>query len=99
MNKPLLFRFHRGLLKDSMDTVREILSFEQLLLMISIEWEFEPNEIRIEKYAYDDRIQWDTRIVLAKFKSLNQIGFSPVGFLNRAPDWRHLQGDKLEICH
>ena len=77
--------------------MREIYSFEALIMMINCEWDFEPVAIRVEKYVYDERIDWDTYIVTAKFKGLADSGFMPVGFLNRAPDWALKQGEVNEV--
>lgn len=85
--KPLLFRFHKGMLEDSMKTMREISSFQSLKMMIECEWDFEPVAIKISPYVYDDRIKWDTHIVSATFKGLDESGFMPVGFLSRMPEW------------
>ena len=85
-NKPVLFRFHRGLLEDSLKTVIEIHSFEQLLLHIVSEMDMELSSISYEPYVYDERIGWDTQIVTGHFK-----GFPvnvPIGFLNKQPTWR-----------
>jgi hypothetical protein len=96
-SEPLYFRFHRGILEDSMKTTREIYSFEALITMITCEWEFEPVSIKITPYVYDGRIGWDTHIVSAKFKGLLDQGFMPVGFLNRNPEWNIQQGEVCEV--
>lgn len=87
MNEPLLFRFHRGKLDESMMTVRNVDSYEFLRWIIASYWDFIPIKIKIEPYVYDERIEWDTHIVSAQFKGLEDKGFMPVGFLNRKPDW------------
>ncbi len=100
--KPLLFRFHRGGLDESMQTVIEIKSFSHLIMHIEEKWEVQPLKISIEPYMYDARIEWDTHIVQVTFghPQGNMITY-PVGFLSRAPDeWREVnyqQGDKIEI--
>ena len=94
---PLLFRFHKGMLEDSMRTMREIFSESSLFLMIQCEWEFEPIALKVTPYIYDDRIKWDTHIVTAKFKGLESSGFMPVGFLNRDPQWKQQQGEVNEV--
>lgn len=86
-NKPLLFRFHKGRLEDSMKTVRQIDSFEFLIWLINHDWDFRPIAIKVSPYVYDERIHWDTHIVSARFKGLENDGFMPVGFLNRKPEW------------
>lgn len=65
------FRFHRGGLKEAMETVIEVGNKEELKQAIiqhykdnNIE-EFTPDveNITIEPYGYDNRIDWDTYIV------------------------------------
>lgn len=74
----ILFREHRGLLSDSMLTVKEVQSHDDILKIINfnIEWY---SKIRIEFYCYDDRIDWNTYIVMAKTKDDKEV---VVGFTN-----------------
>jgi hypothetical protein len=81
--KPLLFRFHRGGLEESMQTVIEIKSFEQLLITIIDGWDINPTKVEIKPYIYDERIHWDTHFVIIHVGESNY----PVGYLNRKPDW------------
>ena len=64
-------REHRGLLSDSMETVREIEPNKEGIFNCIKEsfknWptmsDIKENEIHIDRYGYDDRIGWDTYIV------------------------------------
>lgn len=62
------FREHRGSLSDAMKTVIEVNS------LLDIEKLF-PNDgkLKIEYYCYDDRINWNTYIVIGE---LGVIGFT-----------------------
>ena len=80
---PLLFRFHRGGLDMSMETVQEINSFEQLMSVAVGDWHINPIKIEIKPYIYDKRIDWDTHMVIIHD---GNTGY-PIGFLNRKPDW------------
>ncbi len=77
--QPLLFRFHRGSLEDSMETVMEIKSVKHFISHMKKYWffPFEKVNLQIRKYRYDERIDWDTFLV-----TLSGI---PVGFFNRHP--------------
>lgn len=79
----LLFRFHKGGLDESMETVQVIKSFEQLIIIVTEWWDSPLSKISIKPYAYDDRIQWDTQLVMI------HVGESsyPVGYLNKKPEW------------
>lgn len=80
---PLLFRFHRGSLSDSMETVIEIKSFEQLIVLTIGDWLINPIKIEIKPYVYDNRINWDTHLVVIQEEDTCY----PIGYLNRKPDW------------
>ena len=80
---PLLFRFHRGGLDDSMKTIVVIQSLVDLVLIISKKVE-NLTGIKIRHYCQDERIGWDTYIVLIED---DYTGIHPIGFLNRKPDW------------
>lgn len=72
------FREHRGRLKESLKTVIDIDSREELLkhvreLMKRYNFEFPDEELTVEKFAHDPRTQWDTYIVRLK-------GYGTVGF-------------------
>jgi hypothetical protein len=84
---PLLFRFHRGGLKESMDTVIKIRSYKHLLDSINDSfwpWGIEINKIEIKPYVYDPRIDWDTYMVNVHHEKLGQYPV-PVGYLNKNP--------------
>lgn len=87
MDKPLLFRFHRGGLDEAMQTVIEVESLIQLKSYIKKDLEkgyLFLKDIKIEPYVFDHRIGWDTHIVIGSFH--NDVSDFPVGFLNRKPD-------------
>ncbi len=66
-----LYRDHRGSLVDSMKTVREMLTFNELKNHIeSIHGE---GEIVVKEYCYDGRIKWNTHIVTHDGKA---VGFT-----------------------
>ena len=79
----LLFRFHKGGLTESMETVTIIDNCEQLLLLVMAYWEMPFTKLTIEPYVYDNRIQWDTQFVLVHEGDKHY----PVGYLNKKPDW------------
>ena len=59
----MLYREHRGSLEDSMKTIFSIKSTKKDLSQIigcNIE------DIEVKEYGYDDRIGWNTFIVLVK---------------------------------
>ena len=87
--KPLLFRFHKGVLKDSMSTVIIIVSPSFLASHITSIMDLKFKTINIQPYCYDERIDWDTYLVTGTV-----IGMDwevPIGFLNRKPDWEEEQ--------
>lgn len=66
-----LFRDHRNLLKDSMDTVRQVASFDDLILDLQKKLRFfdrdiSKDQVTIKPYCYDNRIGWDTHIVIVE---------------------------------
>lgn len=85
---PLLFRFHRGGLEESMQTVIEIETFDQLVAHITSNYDVPAAKITVSKYIYDDRINWDTYIVNLTMGLDVEQSTHPVGFLNRKPDWK-----------
>lgn len=73
------FREHRGGLKESLATCVELPPTRAALAAHLKPW-LEPLRVPVSEaalhihyYAYDDRIQWDTHIVMLD-------GFGPVGF-------------------
>lgn len=81
---PLLFRFHRGSLKPSLETVVEIESQAHLLEHINANWSVPINKVDIKFYIKDVRLDWDTYLVSS---GVFPQAFYPIGFLNRKPDW------------
>lgn len=64
------FRLHRGMLADSMKTLTEINSIDDIRAIVEQDYrgfDMPVREIKIDRYAYDRRIDWDTHIVTAKF--------------------------------
>lgn len=55
----MLFRQHRGDLVDSMLTVKEVHSLEDVQNIVPLAG----NELKCKWYAKDDRIGWDTWII------------------------------------
>jgi len=80
-----LFRFHKGGLEESMNTVVEVDDLTHLKELISKKWKIECVRLEIQHYGYDERIEWDTYIVKATFAkgpSLKKQESFPVGFTN-----------------
>lgn len=86
MSDIVLFRFHRGTLDESMETVEEVDAFEDLLLLVAHNMDLELVSLSYKPYGYDHRIDWDTQIVMARFKGFDAAW--PVGFLNKDPKWK-----------
>ncbi len=82
-DNPLLFRFHSGTLDDSMATIIKIESHDHLITLIKDAWDVNPTEITIKPYIYDDRIKWDTHLVLVHLGNISY----PIGYLNKNPEW------------
>lgn len=59
----MLFRFHRGGLKESMETVIEVNSMNELIDAIGF-----PHEITFQHIGMDTRVNWDTYYVIADDK-------------------------------
>lgn len=83
MTDTVLFRFHRGSLDDSMKTVVEIDTWEQLEELIEESWQVKISAMEIKPYIYDDRIDWETQIVTIKVCADETCVTYPVGFLNK----------------
>jgi hypothetical protein len=76
----ILFREHRGSLKSSMKTVVEINSMEELKEKLKEAFPYlEMDDIWFEDYAYDNRIGWDTKLVMSRNK---KYGSFIVGYTN-----------------
>lgn len=84
-DSPLLFRFHCGLLEDSMKTVSTILSKDHLLEIIRNKMDMNILHLKFDEYIYDPRINWNTYIVLGSTAG-SKYDY-PIGFLNREPSW------------
>jgi hypothetical protein len=84
-----LFRFQRGSLSDSMKTVIEVKDKKELLEVINKNLQpfgiFKEENIKIEPYCYDKRIDWDTQIVSTYCRSSPQLNCVH-GFLNKPFD-------------
>ena len=89
----LLFRFHRGGLSESMETVTIIHSFEQLICMINGWWDSPLTKITIEPYIFDSRIDWDTQLVIIHVQDKTY----PVGYLNKKPDWSTPKEETINV--
>jgi len=83
----MLYRDHRGSLAKSMETVREVNSFNELKEYLEKEWENSykgihktVEEIKIEPYSYDKRIDWNTYIVTIRVTG--EDNFWVAGFTN-----------------
>lgn len=90
---PLLFRFHRGLLNESMKTAVPINSFSELIDHIGQEMDMSLVKIFVNKYIYDERINWDTHIVTGVFRHYPLK--VPIGFFNKKPMW----DTNMDIIH
>lgn len=80
------FRFHRGGLADSMETVITLNSKEELLKEVIAFYgdTLPPGTVTMDKliigeYVYDQRVGWDTHIVIVQ-------GIGPVGFTDSPVD-------------
>ena len=81
----MLFREHRGTLADSMATAIPLASDKQSLVkyinglnLFLDNRNIGEEEIIIESYGFDERINWDTYIVRIN-------GYGVVGFTNMSP--------------
>lgn len=83
----LLFRLHRGTLDESMKTVIKMPSMEELIFFLYTNCDLIPSELVIKKYVYDERIGWDTYIVIITVANNSY----PIGYLNRNPtEWKDI---------
>jgi hypothetical protein len=74
-NNNFLYRDHRGTLEESMETAREFSSAEDLEAELREKYTYLVGDIRSSLYAVDERIDWDTHLVL--------IGGGVVGMTNK----------------
>lgn len=59
-----LYRDHRGSLSESMKTIIEVKSIDDIRKHIMKDWPFDTlGEITVKPYAYDHRIEWETYAV------------------------------------
>ena len=75
------FRFHRGSLEESMACMYDVMNRNELLDIINEQWPFKNNpilDVEISRYVYDDRIGWDTYIVIGYFNGCRHV----IGFTN-----------------
>lgn len=85
-------REHRGLLADSMETVKEIPNTMQAVLNeVNLSWSNTPrkfclDDISVKYYCYDERIKWDCYIVEIK-------GVGVHGFTDQRPT---VEGENFE---
>jgi hypothetical protein len=80
-NSAVKFRFHRGSLEESMANVYEVMNHQELINLINEQWPFkyEPIlDIEVSHYVYDDRIGWDTYIIIAYYCGERHV----IGFTN-----------------
>lgn len=76
---PILFRWHRQLLEDSMATVQSVSDYNDLKDIIAKEYGLGSKDtIAVSFYARDDRIKWDCYIVT--------VNGNAIGFTNQAVD-------------
>ena len=81
-NNAIKFRFHSGSLEESMATCVEVMTYQELFDLINDSWDSYLDRIvglEMDYYTYDDRIGWETYIVIAV--TYNGIKI-PIGFAN-----------------
>lgn len=79
----MLYRRHRGALKESMKTVVEVDSKEMLIDLIKEDYKgFDVIDVSFGDDIYDERTGWHTFQVLAHFKKRNMEPKIIVGFSN-----------------
>jgi hypothetical protein len=59
----VLFRFQRGGLTESMATIQEFSTLEELARIVSETYPEDARSISVKPYCFDERIGWDTHIV------------------------------------
>lgn len=74
-----LYRDHKRSLSEAMKTVRQVKNLTEIKEHIKQSWGMGVEEIRVEPYGFDDRIGWETYIVICYFDGDLKI---PVGFTN-----------------
>ncbi len=75
------FRFHRGSLKESLETTTEVSSKQELCKIVNQEYglRLTPDNIKIRYYTEEQRIDWSTYIVTAN--SFGVLGFTNADLL------------------
>jgi hypothetical protein len=74
--KEILFRKHRGSLSESMTTVKEVKSLDDIYNYCELDKFGISNNLKIEYYGEDSRINWSTYIVTHK-------NYGVLGFTNK----------------
>ena len=77
------FREHRGSLSYSMENIIEVNNISDIETVINKSWDYfgkKVEQIKIEFYAYDKRIDWETFIVTYRLSGEEQ--FYVAGFTN-----------------
>lgn len=80
--KTIFFRPHRRLLTEAMEEVVEVLATKTALMeLVREQWKGWATliDLEINYYCYDERIQWDTWIVVGIFSDLDEkpvVGFT-----------------------
>jgi hypothetical protein len=77
------YRDNRRTLADSLATEIEVDTIDELVKYLNTDWKWANktvNEIKVDYYAYDSRIDWDTYIVTAKLSGETE--FWVMGFTN-----------------
>jgi hypothetical protein len=86
----LKYRDHRGSLSESMETVQEFDTVEQIVIHLNKfynHFNAEVVEIKFVKSVYDDRINWDTYNVTYRLK--NETAFCVAGMSDgKFDDWK-----------
>ena len=75
------YRDHRGLLADSMETVQDFSTVEEIkqhLNKFYNQFGVSVAEVKFEHLGVDDRINWDTYAVLRRLEG--QVNFNVAGF-------------------
>lgn len=86
----LLYRRHRGGLEDSMKTVIEFETEEELFAIIEKDWKDIGKIIKIEfgRYAFDERTNWHTHQVIVHYETTGseKNDIATAGYANGLPD-------------
>lgn len=68
----MLFRFQRGSLEDSMNTVREVNSLAEIEALLRSAG-IPSGKLKVYDYGYDSRVGWNTHVVTVNGK---HVGFT-----------------------